>query len=88
MPTGSLTLATVAARTEVLTVACNRCDRPGRYRLAALIERHGPEFGIPELLRTLSMGCPKRQSVSAYDLCGIHCPGLAALFNVPISRIV
>jgi hypothetical protein len=32
------------------------------------------------MLRTLSADCPKRQSVSAYDLCGVHCPELPALF--------
>ena len=31
-----------------------------------------PDFGIPELLRLLSGDCPKRNSLSAYDLCGEH----------------
>lgn len=82
MPVGSLTLAAVAERTNVLAVACTRCDRAGRYRLAGLIERHGPGFAIPALLRALSADCPRRRSVSPYDLCGIHCPGLAAPFGV------
>src|ERR1700675_2331863 len=45
------------------------CERAGRYRLEALIARHGPAFGIPDLLRVLSEFAPKRASVSAYDLC-------------------
>jgi len=80
MASGSITLADVAERTAVLAVACTRCDRAGRYQLHALIERHRPACGIPELLRVLSADCPKRASVSTYDLCGIHCPGLPALF--------
>jgi len=80
MPSGSITLADVAERTEVLAVMCSRCDRAGRYRLDALIEWHGPACGIPALLRMLSADCSKRESVSTYDLCGIHCPGLPALF--------
>ena len=44
------------------------------------MERHGASFSIPMLLRTLSADCPKRQSQSAYDLCGIHCPELSKLF--------
>jgi hypothetical protein len=36
---GSLTLADVADRTDVLAVACGRCERAGRYPLATLIGR-------------------------------------------------
>jgi hypothetical protein len=61
-------------------VACSRCERAGRYSLGTLIARHGTDFGIPALLRLLSDDGPKRKSVSAYDLCGVHCPDLAALF--------
>jgi hypothetical protein len=71
---GSITLDQVAAHTAVLAVACSRCDRAGRYTLDTLIARHGPGLGIPELLRLLSKDCPKRQSLSAYDLCGVPLP--------------
>ena len=37
MPSGSITLEQVAARTAALAVACTRCDRAGRYNLGALI---------------------------------------------------
>jgi hypothetical protein len=36
---GGITLAEVAAKTDVLDVACGRCDRTGWYPLATLIER-------------------------------------------------
>jgi hypothetical protein len=71
---GSFTLAEVAARTNVLAVACSRCERAGRYPLATLIEQHGRSFSIPMLLDELSKGCP------GYDLCGLCCPELPALF--------
>jgi hypothetical protein len=77
---GSLTLFDVAAKTDVLAVACSRCDRAGRYPLTRLIERLGGNFTVPDLLRELSPDCPKRGSVSQYDLCGIYCTELAALF--------
>ncbi len=44
MPPGSITLSAVAGRTEVLSIACTRCNRAGRYQLAALIEKYGLEF--------------------------------------------
>jgi hypothetical protein len=81
MPSGSITLEQVAARTAALAVACTRCDRAGRYNLGALIAEHGPRFGIPALLRLLSADCPKRNSTNAYDLCGVHCPDLSTLFR-------
>ena len=80
MSSGSIILADVAARADELLVACTRCDRTGRYQMAKLIERHGAAFGVPSLLRLLSADCAKRASVSAYDLCGIHCPQLPGLF--------
>jgi hypothetical protein len=64
MPSGSITLADVADRTAVLAIACNRCDRAGRYPLETLIARHGASCGIPALLALLSADCPKRASVS------------------------
>ncbi len=79
---GALTLADVAGLTEHLAIACNRCGRAGRYRLDRLIWRHGANFAVPALLRLLSADCPKRESVSVYDLCGIHCPELPGLFGV------
>ena len=82
MPGGSITLVQVADHTAVLAVACSRCDRAGRYSLDTLIAKHGPQSGIPDLLRLLSADCPKRQSVSAYDLCGVHCPELTKYFRV------
>jgi hypothetical protein len=77
---GSITLYEIAARTDTLVVACTRCERVGRYPLPTLIRRYGRAFPIPLLLRDLSADCPKRESITVYDLCGIHCPDLPALF--------
>ncbi len=77
---GSITLGEAAEHTAVLIVECTRCDRAGKYRLEALIARHGEDFGIPDLLRLLSEDCPKRKSITVYDLCGVHCPELPSFF--------
>jgi hypothetical protein len=50
MPSGSITLADVAAKTPTLAVACTRCERTGHYPVKPLISRHGKSFSIPELL--------------------------------------
>jgi hypothetical protein len=74
---GSFSLAEVSAKTDVLVVSSSRCERAGRYPLAALIERYGRIFTVPDLLGELSRNRPKRGS----DLCGVHCPELPALFE-------
>lgn len=40
-------------------IACRRCDRRGRYRLATLMARYGDAL-LPEVLRFLARdcGCP------------------------------
>jgi hypothetical protein len=79
---GAITLGDVAKRTEVLNVACTRCERAGCYQMKTLIAQHGRWFGVPRLLKLLSKDCPKRESVSAYDLCGM--PGSAAIVPAPV----
>ena len=81
MESGMITLGQVESRTEVLAVACTRCDRVGSHPVATLIRRFGPEFTIPDLLRVLSQGCPISESAGATDPCGIHCTDLANLFR-------
>ncbi len=82
MPTGAITLANVAARTDTLVVACRRCDRSGGYPMATLIQRHGRWFPVPGLLHLLSADCPQWQTARMHEPCVIHCPGLPALFGV------
>jgi hypothetical protein len=77
---GSITLGEVGEHTAVLIVSCTRCERAGQYRLETLIERHGKDFGIPDLLGQLSDDCLKRKSIAVYDLCGVHCPELPGFF--------
>ena len=79
---GSITLAQIAERTAVLSVACSRCDRAGQYPVDRLVAQYGRSFGVPLLRRMLSADCPKRESTSLYDTCGACCPDLPALFLI------
>lgn len=80
MKAGSITLADVAAKSQSLNIACSRCERAGRYRLDSLIALHGADFGIPILLDVLAADCPRLNSVSMYDRCGIHCADCPRFF--------
>jgi hypothetical protein len=82
MPAGVVLLGQVATRLPVLDLAWSRCDRRGRLRTVRLMAAHGADMPIPELLRILSADCPRRQAMERgqlADVCGIHCPGLAAI---------
>lgn len=41
-------------------VDCDACNRAGQYRLARLAERYGAEIQLDELVRQLSIDCPRR----------------------------
>ena len=53
-PSGVVTLGQVAARLQVLEVACNRCDRRGRLHTARLLAEHGAGLPMPELRRIIA----------------------------------
>ena len=74
--TGPVTLAHVAACTPWLEVACRRCGRYGRLRVARLIEEHGPDFVAFDVVRIVSADCPRRGETQLYELCQVHCPTL------------
>jgi hypothetical protein len=60
-----------------ITIVCEPCGRRGHYNVARLIERHGGDIRMPELLETLA-DCPKAQSARIHDRCKATYEGLAA----------
>jgi hypothetical protein len=45
MRDGAVTLGDIARQITMLEVACSRCERRGRLRLASLIAQHGVDMG-------------------------------------------
>jgi hypothetical protein len=45
MPRDSITLADV--RSPTIEIVCEPCDRRGRYNVARLIAKHGPDMRLP-----------------------------------------
>jgi hypothetical protein len=60
----------------MLEVACRRCERRRRLRVARLIERLGADMRLPELRYILASDCPRVIADRVYDRCGIHYPQL------------
>jgi hypothetical protein len=61
-----------------LEVACRRCDRRGRLRVARLIEQHGADIGMPDLAVLLAAGCPQATSADPSARCFVCFPQLVA----------
>jgi hypothetical protein len=83
---GSITMAELVGKLEMLEVACHRCDRRGRLSLERLIAEHGVGMGLPELRSILAADCPRAGSVTINDRCGIHYPQLPELFPASPRR--
>jgi hypothetical protein len=76
MTSGAVTLGDLAGKITMLEVACDRCERHGRLRVAKLIAQHGADMGLPELRHIIASDCPRNVAVSLYELCGIEYPQL------------
>jgi hypothetical protein len=61
-----------------LEIACRRCDRHGRMRVARLIAEHGAEIGLPDLAVTLAAGCPKATASDPAARCFVCFPQLVS----------
>jgi hypothetical protein len=80
------TLGEIEARRSMLTVACSRCERRGRYRLDALIGRHGAHASARVTVPELTADCTQWRSAALMELCDILFPGLRALFPAASQR--
>ncbi len=69
---GALTLSTY--HRSMVEIVCQKCGRAGRYRRSGLIERHGPDITLPDLLRVMAQ-CERYGSAS--DPCQVVYQGLS-----------
>jgi hypothetical protein len=84
MGNGLITLGDMRAKgMSMLAVACSKCERRGRLRIARLIAEHGA--GECDLRRLVAHDCPRMRdpSVSIYERCGVHFPELPKWFGTP-----
>ena len=80
MAQGVITLAHVAAKTAMLDIACSQCDRRGRRNVQKLIAEYRAGIGLPELKEKLAKECPRLESMSIHERCGVHYPRLPEMF--------
>lgn len=57
----------------VVRIACSKCPRKGRYRLARLADRYGAETTMPAVLSQLAGDCKQRDvRLRVTNFCGAH----------------
>jgi hypothetical protein len=71
---GSLTLSDVKGPT--LTIVCELCHRRARFNASRLIEQHGADTTLTDLLRVLVGECPKQHSLIVHQRCRAVYEGL------------
>ena len=76
---GSISLSDVAAHGTHIDVACTRCTRRGRYQLARLIARFGPDHAMTDFGSHMSKDCPMRDSQDFAKRCDVFFPNLIAM---------
>ena len=59
---------------KMLEIACEKCGLYERYGLEPLIEIHGAEHWLSDVLAHVSKGCPAKST--ANDVCGASFRGL------------
>jgi hypothetical protein len=74
---GSITPADLVGKLEYLVVSCEKCRRKGRYSIARLVERLGPDAKLTDWRASITADCPRRRSLDMSDQCGAHCPDLS-----------
>ena len=57
---GATIFSDLIGKLDVVKVACGKCGRVGQYSLARLIEHHGRDGKVSDLLDTVAADCPKR----------------------------
>jgi len=78
-------LCHIADRLEWLELACTRCERRGRLRVARLLRGYGPDRPIREVMDEMAADCPRRINPpgSLQERCSVFSPNLAGAFQRP-----
>ena len=80
MSVGSIRLAEVAARTDVVLVSCRICHRNTRLMVTDLLDLYGSDMPVIKMLRLLAFDCPRLTEMQVAAPCDAHFPDLRRLF--------
>src|SRR5688572_9801076 len=74
MTSGAVKLADYPG--EVIVLACEKCERHGRYSKTRLVAEHGPNMKLPDLRHVLASDCPRVRNPIGNVGCGAIYPEL------------
>jgi hypothetical protein len=72
---GWLTLSDV--RGPTLTIVCEPCGKRARFNVSKLIEQHGADAKLTDLLVVLAENCSRARSINVHDRCRAVYEGLS-----------
>lgn len=61
-----------------MVLNCMTCGRKGRYNVARLIEKHGPDMPIKDFINLIGQSCTRW--VTRRETCGLGCNDLIYMF--------
>jgi hypothetical protein len=73
---GPIIFGDLIGKLDVLRVACDKCDRKGRYAVARLIEQRTRYGKVIDWLAEITADCPKKQAGNMSDQWAARCPDL------------
>lgn len=79
MPDRPKTLAEFTKPHMILN--CVQCGRKGRYNVARLIEKHGPEMPIKDFIGHIGQSCQRWVRPAKWETCGLGCDDLVYMFS-------
>lgn len=66
-----------------MVLTCNQCGRKGRYNVARLIEKHGPDMPIRDFIDQIGQSCHRWVNPKKWQRCGLGCSDLLYMFSPP-----
>ncbi|WP_042776640.1 hypothetical protein [Sinorhizobium fredii] len=63
-----------------MVLRCAQCGRKGRYNVARLVEKHGPEMTIRDFVAMIGQSCHRWTHPVVHQSCGLGCDDLIYMF--------
>jgi hypothetical protein len=83
---GAITFSSLICKRDMLHVSCAKCGRKGRYSMRRLIEDHGHDGKVTDLLAAVAADCPRKQSINMSDQCAACCPDARSRVVTSLGR--
>jgi hypothetical protein len=77
---GSYVFGDLVGKVDVVRVTCDKCYCEGSYSVQSLIDKHGPDCKVNDLLNAITVDCAKNRRVGEIAQCCAQWPDLIRVF--------